>query len=121
MAVPVYMAGLTMGHSVRVGGVVVAAEDLSIKALLQGIMTAGSTTVLQGVVKSASPLKIQMVNDEKLVINSNNTFVPRHLTDYETEVTVDWRTEAESGGGGWAEFASHSHAIKGKKKIIVHF
>jgi len=111
------------------------ADDLSLKALLQSMMQAGNATVLQGVVKSTSPLQIQAVNDDKLVIGASITYVPRHLTEYETEVTVDWRTEEESGdrresserslrsesdGGGWAEFAAHSHAIKGRKKILVH-
>ena len=60
------------------------------------------------------------MNDEKLTINANSLYVPRHLTDYDTEVTINWRTEDESGGGGWAEFAAHSHAIVGRKKIRVH-
>ena len=61
-----------------------------------------------------------MVNDEKLVIGQNNTYVPEHLTDYNTEVTVNWATNAASGGSGEAAYASHSHGITGRKKITVH-
>lgn len=91
----------------------------SLKQLFQG-MAGNGAEVLQGVVKSASPLKIQIVNDEKLTIGPNITYVPWHLTDYTTEVTVEWETESRSGGSGEAAFASHTHAISGRKKITVH-
>lgn len=91
----------------------------SLKGLFQGITDAG-VEVLQGIVKSASPLKIQIINDEKLIIGPNITYIPRHLTDYTTEVTVHWRTENASGGSGDAAYASHSHAIEGRKTILVH-
>lgn len=62
-------------------------EQTSLKGLFQG-MAAGEVEVLQGVVKSASPLKIQIVNDEKLVIGPNITYVPRHLTNYTTSCSL---------------------------------
>lgn len=95
------------------------AEGTSIKQLFQSIAGEG-VEVWQGVVKSASPLRIQAVNDDKLVIGPNITYVPQHLTDYETEVTVHWQTGDTSGGSGEAAFASHSHAVEGRKKITVH-
>lgn len=95
-------------------------EKTSIKGMIQGFADAGAPGLLQGIVKSTGPLKIQMVNDEKLVIGQNITYVPEHLTDYETEVTVDWSTNTASGGSGDAAYASHAHGITGRKKIIVH-
>ena len=95
-------------------------EKTSLKGLFQGMAAAGAPELMQGIVKSTSPLKIQMVNDEKLVIGQNNTYVPEHLTDYNTEVTVNWVTNAASGGSGEAAYASHSHGITGRKKITVH-
>ncbi len=94
-------------------------NGMSIKQLIQGLMPEG-VCVVQGVVQSASPLKIKIEGDEKLIISEQNTYVPWQLTDYDTEVTVDWRSEEESGGGGMAAYAAHSHAIKGRKKIRVH-
>ena len=45
----------------------------------------------------------------------------RNVTDFDTEVTVNWRTENTSGGGGgYDAFSSHSHAISGRKPIRVH-
>lgn len=62
-------------------------EKTSIKQLIQQ-MTGDGLEVLQGIVKSASPLKIQIVNDEKLIIGPNITYVPRHLTDYTTTCSL---------------------------------
>ncbi len=62
-------------------------EKTSLKQLIQG-MTGDGVEVLQGIVKSASPLKIQIVNDEKLTVGPNITYVPRHLTDYMTTCTL---------------------------------
>lgn len=94
-------------------------EKTSLKQLFQG-MAGNGVEVLQGIVKSVGPLKIQIVNDEKLTIGPNITYIPRHLTDYSTEVTVSWRTENASGGSGDAAYASHSHSIIGRKAITVH-
>lgn len=94
-------------------------EKTSLKQLFQG-MAGDGVEVLQGIVKSVGPLKIQIFNDEKLTIGPNITYIPRHLTDYSTEVTVSWRTENASGGSGDAAYASHNHAITGRKAITVH-
>lgn len=93
--------------------------ETSIKELFQSMGGAGAQ-VLQGIVKSASPLKIQIVGDDKLTVGPNNVYVPRHLTDYDTEVTVQWQTESVSGGSGAAAYASHAHPIVGRKAIRIH-
>lgn len=59
----------------------------SIKGLFQDL-AGKDIQVLQGIVKSANPLKIQIVNDEKLTIGPNITYIPRHLTDYTTTCTL---------------------------------
>lgn len=62
-------------------------ESTSLKGMFQGLAGEG-VEVLQGIVKSASPLKIQIVNDEKLVIGPNITYIPRHLTNYTTTCSL---------------------------------
>ena len=62
-------------------------EKNSIKQLLQGFSGDGQT-VLLGIVMSVSPLKIQLVNDEKMIIGSNMVYVPMHLKDHSTQVTI---------------------------------
>ena len=63
-----------------------AEESKSLKGIFQGMMPANAE-IMQGNVISVSPLKIQMVNDEKLIINERIRVVPRHLSDYTTEAT----------------------------------
>ena len=80
--------------------------------------------VLQGIVKSASPLKIQIVNDEKLVIGPNITYIPRHLTDYKTEISgPNIQNYYYTGNGtesGTAPVSPpHVHAL-GKIPVTVH-
>lgn len=67
-----------------------ANEAGSIKNLFQG-MIPKDVELLQGTVISAAPLKIQMANDEKLIINDQITVVPWHLTDYTTKIDIEKR------------------------------
>ena len=62
-------------------------EPTSLKQMIQGL-AAAETEVLQGVIKSESPLKIQIVNNDKLTIGESVTYVPKHLTDYKTTCTI---------------------------------
>lgn len=55
----------------------------SLKGIFQGMIPADAE-LMQGTVISASPLKIQMANDEKLIVNERITVVPWHLTNYTT-------------------------------------
>lgn len=98
-------------------------EKTSLKQLIQG-MTGDGVEVLQGIVKSASPLKIQIVNDEKLTIGPNITYVPRHLTDYKADITGPniqsyYYTGSGTDGGTAPVVPSHVHAI-GRVQITVH-
>lgn len=67
-----------------------AEQSKSLKNLIQG-MVQGEAELMQGTVISDSPLKVQMINDEKLIINERIMVVPRHLSDYTTiaSFTVD--------------------------------
>jgi hypothetical protein len=58
-----------------------------------------------GTVVSEKPLKIQVTN--LFTIPQSMLVVPKHLTDHEVEVKVDWTTE-------------NNDKIVGKKKIKVH-
>ena len=86
------------------------AGGTSLKALFQGLAGNG-VHVLQGVVTSASPLKILVAGDAKLTVGPHNVYVPKHLTDYDTEATIEWQTE---------ETAGHDHTVEGRKKIRIH-
>lgn len=71
-----------------------------------------------GTVTSVSPLKVRVTN--QFTIPQSLLIVPEHLTDHDVSVTVSWNTDSKSGGSGEDSFASHNHAVSGKKSMRVH-
>lgn len=70
-----------------------------------------------GEVISADPLVIRVGEnelDEDFLILSDN------VRDFEVDIEVNHITEKRAGGGGYAEYASHDHDYKGRKKIIIY-
>jgi hypothetical protein len=79
-------------------------DETSIKQLFQS-MIPEQAGIIQGTVTSVSPLKIQAVNDAKLIIGAASVIIPRHLTDYTIKVTIP-----TSGGHTQYEGSGeHSH------------
>lgn len=74
--------------------------------------------VIVGEVVSASPLEIKI--DPKLTIPEENIILTKNTSEWTMEMSVDHVTENRSGGGGYAEFASHNHEYKGRRKYLVH-
>jgi hypothetical protein len=74
--------------------------------------------IIVGEVVSASPLEIKI--DPKLTIPEENIILTKNTSEWTMEMSVDHVTENRSGGGGYAEFASHNHEYKGRKKYLVH-
>lgn len=88
-------------------------------AAMEAVRRENMCDIRYGTVISVAPLKIQVTN--VFTLPESLLVVPQHLTDYEMEITpIDWSTENKSGGSDMASFASHNHAISGKKKIKVH-
>ena len=70
----------------------------SMKELLQQI-NGEKTSVVQGIVTSASPLKVALVNDTTINIPSDLLIVPEHLTKRTKQVKIiEVNGETESGG-----------------------
>lgn len=70
-----------------------------------------------GEVISETPLVIRVGEnelDEDFLILSDN------VRDFEVDIEVNHITEKRAGGGGYAEYASHDHGCKGRKKIIIY-
>ena len=63
-----------------------------------------------GVMTSANSCKYGTIELDK-----DDLLIPEHLTDYETEITVDWDTEDTSGGSGYAD----RHRQNGSRKADV--
>lgn len=89
-------------------------EANSIKGLFQGLVP-DPGGVVRGVVKSVSPLTIQVEGDEKLLLDSSTLIVPRHLTNYSVTVGI-------SGGAvsGSTDSSSHSHTFDGRTSSESH-
>ena len=70
-----------------------------------------------GEVISEAPLVIRVGEnelDEDFLILSDN------VRDFEVDIEVNHITEKRAGGGGYAEYASHDHDYKGRKKIFIY-
>lgn len=95
-------------------------EPTSLKELLQG-MAPEALAIVRGQVISASPLKIQVINDEKLILEKNIICLPRHLSTYQTTVDISLgkgsinsitRTgQGEHEHPGITESGEHSHNV----------
>lgn len=71
-----------------------------------------------GEVITVNPLSIRM--EQKATLSESFFILTRAVVDHYVDITVSHVTENRGGGGGYAEFASHNHDYKGKKKIMVH-
>jgi hypothetical protein len=76
------------------------------------------TAITYGKVISVSPLSIQI--EQKLTLPAEFFKLTKAVTDHYVDMTVSHVTEDQSGGSGYALFASHSHDYSGRKKFLVH-
>ena len=88
------------------------------KAALEAVEASQPSDFCYGKVISVNPLKISV--DQKMILGTAQLVLTRSVTDYKTKVTVDWSTENTSGGSGDSSFASHRHALSGKKEVTIH-
>lgn len=86
--------------------------------VVQTISAGKPADYILGVVESVSPLTIRV--DQREIITEEFLILTDLVRDYQVDITVSHTTENRGGGGGYAEFASHSHDYTGRKKIIVH-
>ena len=88
------------------------------KAALEAVNASQPSDFCFGKVTSAKPLKISV--EQKMTLGAAQLILTRNVTDFKTKVTVDWLTETKGGGSGESSFASHTHALSGKKEITIH-
>lgn len=81
-------------------------DPTSLKEAFQGLIPS-QAALLIGTVRSASPLRIEIANDSKLVITAAITVVPRHLTNHTVPISISGGTV--SGRTGSA--SDHSHSL----------
>ena len=88
------------------------------KAALEAVNASQPSDFCFGKVISTNPLKISV--EQKMTLGVAQLVLTRNVTDFKTKVTLNWLTETTSGGSGDSSFASHSHALSGKKEITIH-
>lgn len=71
-----------------------------------------------GVVETVDPLVIRL--DAKETITEEFLVLTDAVRDYDVDITVNHTTENAAGGSGYAEYASHNHGYRGRKRITVH-
>ncbi len=105
------------------------------KTAIEAVNATKPVEVCYGKVVGVSPLKILV--EQKMVLGAAQLIVPKHLTDYVCEMTVDHTTENNTashthtltltsqdcescvGTVGKTEL-THYHKYKGRKSFIVH-
>ena len=88
------------------------------KAALEAVEASQPSDFCFGKVTSIKPLKILV--EQKMTLGAAQLILTRNVTDFKTKVTIDWSTETKSGGSENSSFASHDHAVSGKKEMTVH-
>jgi len=83
-------------------------EPNSIKGCIQSMMP-DSVGVIRGRVTQVSPIRIQAVNDDKLILNENTVIVPRHLISYNATCNISGGTVNESSLTTRYDDHLHSH------------
>lgn len=71
-----------------------------------------------GTVETVNPVSIRI--SQRDLITSEFLLFTDAVRDFDVDIEVNHTTENRAGGGGDAEFASHNHAYKGRKKIRVY-
>lgn len=71
-----------------------------------------------GTVETVNPVSIRI--SQRDLVTSEFLLFTDAVRDFDVDIEVNHRTENRSGGGGDAEFASHNHDYKGRKKIRVY-
>lgn len=97
------------------------------QAAVDAVRADAPVAVCYGTVTGTAPLTIRV--DQKNILEAAQLILTDNVRDFNVEMsTIEGTgksqgphyTENESGGGGYAAFASHNHRYQGCKKWRVH-
>lgn len=91
--------------------------DVIKQAAVEANNAADPSTFMFGTVVAESPLKIQLDEDNKILLTKEFLVVPKSLTDYDLEIEIEEEIKTEKGLKGTQY--EHEHKILGRKKIKV--
>ena len=87
------------------------------KMIAQTVDGMSLSNFVLGVVVAESPLQIEVGGN---TLDSDFLILSDNVRDYAVDIEVNHVTENRGGGGGYAEYESHNHDYRGRKKIIVY-
>lgn len=87
-------------------------------AAVDAVKASNPAAIVFGTVTSISPLKINI--EQRLTLDESHLVLSSLVSDFEVDVTLNHVTENTSGGTGDSSFASHNHAVTGKKTMTIH-
>lgn len=76
------------------------------------------TDIVMGEVMSVNPLSIKVEQQE--ILPAEFFSLTRAVLDHYVDIEVNHVTETRAGGSGYAEYESHDHDYKGRKKIMIY-
>lgn len=88
--------------------------DVVKHAALEAMSNEQMCDLRYGKVVSTNPLRVQITN--QLTIPSSLLVVPRQLTNYRVNVTLDWETEVNES----ENLEEHKHDVSGSKTITIN-
>lgn len=105
------------------------------KVAVSAMEASKPVNVCFGDVLNVSPLQISV--EQKMILNEAQLILSRNVTDYVTEVTVQWETLAHKiphthdidltdsngdtvSGKTKSQSVSHTHDLEGKKQMTIH-
>lgn len=91
----------------------------TLQKLIKTTMDADNPTdIVMGEVLTINPLTIKL--EQQDILPQEFFLLTKAVTDHYVDIEVNHVTENRAGGGGLAEYASHNHDYKGKKKIMIY-
>ena len=93
-------------------------EDVLKKLINQTTQAGKPMALIKGEVTNVSPVTVKV--EGRFEISAPFLELTHNVKDYYVDITVSHTTENRSGGAGDAEFQSHNHDYKGRKKILIH-
>jgi len=87
-------------------------------AAVDAVKASNPAAIVFGTVTSISPLKVNI--EQRLTLDESHLVLSSLVSDFELDVTLNHVTENTSGGTGDSSFASHNHAVTGKKTMTIH-
>lgn len=95
-----------------------------VKQLIQS-MIPDSASIIEGIVNSANPLSITLVNDAKIELGGDSLVVPQHLTDYSVRVNFEGAADGNVSSGDhitsirYSGIINFRNALKNGEKVYL--